>query len=340
MEEPSGQLKPSLRQTFRGQKATIRVALVNPNDHSIELQLTLVSDQLKFLVGTETRTAVRRIPPKGMILETITQLFGVHGFSNAYLRVDVSEGEGAVGFQLVQFEEAETLVGLNALTPTTKGKLFSAQLASGPGVFTSLKLISTSNENRRITMRAVADDGKDLAEPTTFVLLAGRAHFIERDLSEIYDFPDGLVVGSLRIEADGSGLLGDVLFGDSTSLSYATALPLQTRPFTEAVFSQMADTASLFTGLGLYNPGSGTAKVTIEVYSALGILTGTGNIELGPGTRTAEMVSELVPAAAGQEGGYIVVQSTQPLVTQQLFGAFDQSFLSAVPPMVRKRTED
>ncbi len=54
----------------------------------------------------------------------------------------------------------------------------------------------------------------------------------------------------------------------------------------------------------------------------------------------ARIVSDLVPSTAGQEGGYIVLRFTEPLVAQQLFGDFDQSFLSAVHPQSEGRTTE
>jgi hypothetical protein len=50
-------------------------------------------------------------------------------------------------------------------------------------------------------------------------------------------------------------------------------------------------------------------------------------------------LSELVPASAGRLGGYVVVRSTRPIIGQQLFGDYTQTYLSASPPTIRKHTQ-
>ena len=75
------------------------------------------------------------------------------------------------------------------------------------------------------------------------------------DVAQIFAISrEGLTVGSLELQADGPGVVGDVLFGDPTAGSYAAALQLQTQTFTEGIFSQVVNTQDFFTGLALYNP--------------------------------------------------------------------------------------
>jgi hypothetical protein len=142
------------------------------------------------------------------------------------------------------------------------------------------------------------------------------------------------VVGSLRVEANGAGVIGDVIFGDPASFRYAAALPLQSEKFTRAVFSQVANVAPFFTGLAIYNPGTVAAQVTIEVYNATGALAGQATVPVGAGQRISRLVSQLVPATASQAGGYVSIRSTQAIIAQQLFGDNGSNFLSAVPPTI------
>jgi hypothetical protein len=114
----------------------------------------------------------------------------------------------------------------------------------------------------------------------------------------------------------------------------AAAMPLQRRLLLQAVFSQAANALGYFTGLALYNPTAQTASVTIEVFSAAGVKTGEKVLSLPPGARTSKLLPELAPENASQVGGWVLIKSTQPLVAQQLFGAWDLSMLSAAPPVV------
>jgi hypothetical protein len=208
-------------------------------------------------------------------------------------------------------------------------------LASLPSLFTNVKLINTSDQGRVIRLSAIDENGGELASAVTLTLAPGE--ILERDAGELFDLPAGAEsIGSLSIEADGIGILGDVVFGERHSFNYAAAMALQTRTLVEAVFSQVADSDVFWTGLALYNPGSSDSEVNIEVYSATGVRTAatTGPIVLGRGKRFSKLLPQLLPATAGQVGGYIVIRSTRPIVAQQLFGDNSFNFLSAVPPSI------
>ena len=238
---------------------------------------------------------------------------------------------GVVGFELIELIDLSTIIGLGASTGNQQTDLFSAQLASvPPAIFTNVKVVNTSSDGRALTLTPIAEDGNHLADPVQRFL--GPGEFFEADAGDLFDFPPGSI-GSLKIEADGSGLIGDVVFGDPTG-GFAAALPLDTNPFTDAVFSQVANLTGFFTGLALFNPGQIDATVTIEVFTADGELSGSGEIDLAAGHRLAQTVDQILPQTAGQAGGYIRVRSTQPIVAQQLFGTSTLTLLSAVPPTV------
>ncbi len=153
-------------------------------------------------------------------------------------------------------------------------------------------------------------------------------------------------MGSLEVAADGDGVVGDVIFGDAVEVGFAASLPLQSEPFTEAIFSQFADIPDLFlTGLAFYYPsdigsspqGAPDTEITIEVILASGKSVGESSRMLSPGERLDELVFSLVPEARGLSGGYIRVTSTEPLIAQVVFVALSGgriTLFSAVPPKV------
>ena len=148
--------------------------------------------------------------------------------------------------------------------------------------------------------------------------------------------------------ADGDGVVGDVIFGDPVNVGFAASLPLQSEPFTEAIFSQFADIPNLFfTGLAFYYPGNigaspqGTpdTEITIEVILASGESVGESSRTLSAGERLDELIFTLVTDARGKQGGYIRVTSTEPLIAQVVFAALSGgqiSLFSAVPPKVTR----
>ncbi len=332
---------------FRGQSASTILSLANPNSSVIRVRLRLLAGESPTLQGGETPPTLTReveIPAKGSFTGSLSEIFeepinqGV-----GYVEGRVLEGRGVVGTELVRVGEGNTLLGLNGSAGNGQTIAYSAQMASGPDIFTSLKLINTSEASRQVTLTATDNNGTSLAQTVTLNLAPGEER--EAEVRELFNFvpaavgPSGFVQfptieGSLQISTSGEGIIGDVIFGDPDDLTFAAALPLQTTTFRRAVFSQVANTDDFFTGLALLNPGAEAAEVTIQVFDVAGQSTGQTTLNLAAGARRADLVSELTPTVELQSGGYIVVTSNRPLVAQQLFGTYSLSLLSAVPPTV------
>ena len=315
---------------FRGRSAFTRLSLFNPFGRIASVRLTL------FQPTTQSVAVLREIPPHGLLEEKASQIFGTQ-IPSGYVLVDVLEGRGVVGFQRIQLAETQTVFGLNAATESDEEQLFSAQLASVPGIlYTSINLVNSVGVTRNLELTAVDAEGGQLANAQ---ISLGPGQSITRDASEIFGFDQPAsvlrgggsapaVVASLRVQSDGEGVTGDVVFGDPSALDSAAALPLQTRLFLEAVFSQVAN------GLAFYNPGSETAQIRIQVFCPEGDLKAEETFSLPAGHRFSQLVSELLSETAGQVGGYTRVISSHPIVGQKLFGTLTRSLVSAVPPKV------
>ena len=346
---------------FQGQAATTFLSLANPNDMDVDFTLTYIPPEdgpvpsLLRREGPVFQKALTLVG-KGVLFGSLTQIFPeILPASGGYLDVEVTQGGGLVGFELVRLDQRGTLFGLNASFAPGALESFSAQLASSANIFTSTKLVNTGDALRRVTLTPVGADGTDLADTVTLML--DPAQSLEGLVSELFDFSsqasqdvgrqgvhpagslslqeDGEVVeGSLRVVADGDGIVGDVVFGDPLGFTYAAALPLQSRPFIYALFNHVATVEGFFTGLALYNPGADSAEIRVQVFSDDGSQSGDTMMTLGAGARTSKLVRQLDPATIGQTGGFIRITSSQPLVAQQLFGTSSLSLLSAVPPTV------
>ena len=304
------------------------LSLANPSGNPAQLAVSLLGPQGNVLAPALSRT----LPGHGTLHGTVAELFGQTSVNDGYVIAEVTQGEGIIGFELIRFPNAA--VGLIAQPVSSQTRLFSAQYAEAAAVFSSLRLVNTANATRHVTLTAIDDQGQTAAGPVNIELNAGQAIERSRVLDLFPAFAGSVLVASLKVELDASGVIGDVMFGHP-QLTYAAAMPLQDAPITRAVFSHVACGMGFYTGLGLYNPGLTAASVTVRVYRADGQLTGTKQLSLGPGCRIARLLheAELVPESAGQVGGYVIMESTQPLVAQQLFGLNDFSLQSAVPPM-------
>jgi photosystem II stability/assembly factor-like uncharacterized protein len=318
---------------FRGQAATTKISLVNPNETPIELTLRL----FRHSPPGPARQVSAALGAKAMLLGSVDQLFDVTEVRDGYIIIEVTEGAGAIGSEVIQFPAMKTLVVLNASVPDDGLELYSAQLATIPGIFTDIRLLNTSSDSRRLVLEAVADDGTMLASAVTFDLGPGES--IQEDAAELFGPTPRGFVGTLRVSADGHGITGDVIFGDP-QLLFASALGLQAEPFTHAVFGHIAHGYSagdyVITGFALHNPSNQPATVRLEVVGAFQpseMLT--TEFQIGPGCRTAKLINELIPGLHGGLvlfGGYVRVRSSQPLIAQELFR--NSTFLAAVPPTV------
>ena len=142
-----------------------------------------------------------------------------------------------------------------------------------------------------------------------------------------------VTTGSLVVETSGSGLTGDIIFADGDTLEYAMSLPLQDKLFQEAVFNHISNLPTVFTGFAFYNPGEETATVQIEAFGTDGSLVAEKTLVLDPGERIARTLNDpdIWPAFPVQSGGYIKIQSDQPIAGQQLFGDRSLRYMAARP---------
>ena len=294
------------------------------------------------------------LPPWGRLFERVGTLFNISSpIADGYVRVDV-EGPGAVGFALIEVQD--TLLGFNASFGNEGNVLYSAQMASGGvagnKVFTSLKVVNTSDDPRVVTMAAYLDDGSLLQTVFPFVLLPGST--LQKFVGELFRFgspiTSSLITGSIRIDTDGPGVIGDVIFGDPgdpdtgipNEVDFAAGLPVQTTLFKKAIFSQVANgrtnpqdaSTDTFTGIALYNPNPSSAQITVRVFDREGNLVGETSLTLSENERISQLIEVLIPETADLIGGHIEVESTQPIVGQAFFGNNSLQYLSAIPPHI------
>jgi hypothetical protein len=309
---------------------TTYLSIANPGDNpvTVDLYLTDLADSLWFPIAIQTV----QIPAHGLLYGSVEEIMG-STVAQGCLDAWVVEEDGLItGFAMIVKESVpDFLIGLNGICSMGEPAVYSAQLASGSNLFTSLK-IANYQEPQILDLEAIDEKG-DLITGTQAAISAGEQ--FQFDVGDLFALdPKETVIGSLQIHSDGTGIVGDILFGFGDPPTAAANLPFQSAPFTHAVFSHVANGAGYYTGLALYNPNSVFADVTVEIYDPDGLLTGTGLFTLAPWNRTARLLNELIPSTAGQVGGYVIVRSTEPIIGQQLFGSSSLSLLSAVPPKV------
>ena len=267
---------------YRMLPATTHLSLANPNPESVEVLLRLGQGP-KAPLG-KARTFV--IAPGGLLFKDIAELFEAGEVNQGRVLAEVVDGPGLVGFQLTAIDGGVTLIGLNPAQEFSATNLYSAQAASGKDLFTDLKLYNASAESRRLQVEMRNDDGELVAAAVEIVLDPGEER--QAEIGTLFGLSHSTagngsssdpVTGSLAVTADGPGVVGDILFGDPEG-RFAAALPLQTRPFSRAAFSQVASGQGLFTGLALFNPGDVATDVVLSVFAPSGSGRGAALITL------------------------------------------------------------
>jgi len=316
--------------TFRGRTASTILAIANPGDQTCLTRFDLIGPDGHVTGHSQPYL----IGPKRVLQRDLSVFFAeeVGNHSGGYIRVRVESGEGVVAAAVVRLS-SNTTFSLNALYPESSMVLYSAQIASTPGYFTNIKLINSGDVTRTVAIRGVSNTGGSLGTPKTVELLAGSTY--SEDVASLLGLASSAqMLGSLKVEADGPGVVGDVVFGEPGSLGYVAALPLQGTPFTKALFSHVANGLGYFTGLAIYNPNASSANVLIKIYSKDGVPIGQKLESIDAGERLSKLLPEIVSASAGQLGGYVVVESSAGIVAQELFASGNLKFLSSVPPAV------
>ena len=149
----------------QGETAEVKFTLVNPLADPVEVTLSLVQ------AGETVAEVQRTIAGKGFLYSSAVELFNAGTLPvDAYLQVETTAGTGLIGFSRGDFPAARTILALNAAEPSSAETLYSAQLASGPGVAgtgmeTHIRLVNPMENSREVTFTAVAEDGTLLADP-------------------------------------------------------------------------------------------------------------------------------------------------------------------------------
>ena len=151
---------------------------------------------------------------------------------------------------------------------------------------------------------------------------------------DIDETGDRIEKAALTVDFGVGAVPSNVIVGESERLRFATAFPVQTRPFTEAVFAHLASTSSIFTGLALFNPSDATVQVMIEVSDTDGHLLGSKSIHLEAGEQLTQLISELFPELGPRSAGSIRLAADEPIVGAEIFADWALNYYSVVPPAV------
>lgn len=324
---------------FQGRPAETWISIINPNLHPVEVRLSRFGPDSQSGANASREVTVT-IEPNRNLTGPLREVLGVEGLaSGGYLRVDALQGDGVVSFQWLRLANGETTLVLparDAVLPSGRDWL-APHVMNGTELFTNLQIVNAGSQEVSFQFHIAFQGGGELSSNP---LTLDPSQFVELDLRDIFDLGPENRIGSVQLRTTSSRarLLADAVLGDRVGLRYASSAAFLSQPFSEAVMGHVAVTPEIFTGLAIHNPDrTRRVEIIIEVYDGDGALTGTRVLDFGKNERRSRLLRELVPEIGMQQGGSIRIRSSHPIVAQQLFGDFQQTYLSAVPVQVIAR---
>ncbi len=307
--------------------------MFNPNASTATATLNMY-DSNGALIATSSQT----ISALGSVVQSIQQLFplaNLNSFSGGYIK-------GQSNLPLLVRETFGNSLDSNVLPGQTGQSLdtfYWPHFASGGGYTTELTFIDldpTMAANLSVTLFA----GNGAAMGQAAITIPPSAQTI-RSLASL--FPNlsvsQVTTGYVKVDLLPTHL-GPFIFMPSIAGSLrfsaangsgSSALPMINPTASAFVYSHVAETSTYYTGIALLNTNATPASIQLEVFTQQGTSVGSTSFTLQPGEKIAKLVHELVPAAAGQEGGYVQIQSNQPVSSFSLFGSIDGLSLCLIP---------
>ena len=184
-----------------------------------------------------------------------------------------------------------------------------------------------------VTATAYNVTGGIIRQPRTFWLAPG---IFEGGLDDLFGWlPTEVYSGSVQIQGSMTGLLGHAEWRDAAGTAFSSTLPLARELHSAAAFPYAGQVGGDTVRVGLYHanpdnrPDSATGQVS--VVSDRGVTVGAAPFILAPGQTLMSTLDQLVPASAGQTGGWFVVESGRPLAMAAWAAGSGMTHLSALP---------
>ena len=302
--------------------------IINPNPMPASLELQLITSN-----PTVTKSLV--LPANGMAQLDAAAFFEVTEVStDSY--VSVTSDVEIAGFEMVRTTDGD-LLGLNARDGTEQlTKLYFPQMAVLGPWETELGLVNYSSTPVIATISVFKPDGSLYDEtnlqnnPVTAIVSSNDSLLV--DVETLFGFSGGLTLdGWLLVESSSEALNGFISYGLPSTGSVASVTS-SAQGQKRAVFSHIATSGGFFTGVAVLNSGQLATNVTILAIQPTGGVLGSFNTVLKPGERISKLIDQIIPAAAGQNGGIIWVKSDLPVHLTSLFGDTLSTVLANIPP--------
>ncbi|MEJ2078543.1 MAG: hypothetical protein P8Z74_11120, partial [Acidobacteriota bacterium] len=286
-----------------GQEADTGVALINPDDAALDVQVELINSS-----GATVRTKALHLSASGHLARNLTELFndvsGIQEFEGT-LRVTADRDFGGTTLRSVG-----SLLTSVPMVPAPEDVLLRDQLyfphvadgtSSGLTIRTSVLLFNNRDQSVSGTLEFVDSDG----DPLTLKIGNRRASSFDytlapRAVKRIVTSGEGGVKGGwAHFTADGH-IAGTAIF----QILDSAGVPVNEVGVSDAsempIANFVADTlGNARTGYAIANPGSEDNDVEFSLYDKNGTLKAEKTVTLGAGAHISQFVDELFKGVSG-----------------------------------------
>ncbi len=272
--------------------------LVNPATQSVTATITDLNTQQSSPLDIPPRSQ-RTTPLAGPVrITALTSIAGVERFGT----------DGNLGLGQSVSDPGSSLIFPHAVV--------------GGGYRSWVSLANASSVPSRVSIT--------FGSRTSSLQLAGRAA-TRVSLGKLFPLSaTEIETGAVQVDASGFFSGGNVaaVIDIETDQSVVTIAPV--REATEIVFPHVANENGFFTGIAIAAAGS-AAEVTIAVFDASGMQSGSGVVSVPANGHVARLLGELIPGFGNQSGGYIRLTSDQPVAAWEIYGT--AAAMASGPPL-------
>ena len=310
---------------------TTELNIINPSSSQATIEIELIGGDVLLIEELI-------LAPNGVARLDVANSFNLESIGipdSAYIQA--SSDVPIAGFEFVR--GVRDLLGLNARPDSEQlNRLFFPQMAVLGGLETQLVVVNYSAESAILTMTAHQPDGslydgENLqTNPVVRPLSAGEV--LQEDVAEMFGFfGEILLQGWIEVESTSEAING-TLSCAIPSIGSQAAVAGETIGRTRALFSHISTREELgfFTGVAVLNSGSLVTNVQMVAVNPVGMVLGSVGMTLRPRERISKLITELIPEADDQDGGFVWVSSDLPVYLSSLFGSDRDGVLANVPP--------
>lgn len=237
---------------------------------------------------------------------------------------------GVVATEFAKIQDTRVLINAHAFDP--------ASTRVAPHFVSSRNyqsVLAVVNPNPAVAALRVSLFERGRNEPVsreTFELAANGTRVLR--LADLWPQPfRSIEAGWLLVESDGQAMTGVTLFESDRGV---TATALQNVPMERLLFSRIADTDLMYTGVAFVNTGSKPASVEMTLSRADGTTAVKSTLSLEPNQKISKGIGELglLPDTDQLKPGaaFLSVRSTAPVYALQVFDGKDGGgFVSSEP---------